>query len=155
MDLKKLIQAAVIAAIYAVLTIALAPISYGPMQIRVSEALTVLPALTGAAVPGLFIGCVIANVVGPFGIVDIVLGSVTTLIAAFASYKLKNHPKLVPLPPVIANGVIIGGMLYYVYGVPMNLFLCMGWVAIGELVACYVIGLPLLKLLSKYKDVFK
>lgn len=154
MNTKKLLQAAIIAAIYAALTLVLAPISYGPMQVRVSEALTVLPALTGAGIPGLFVGCLVANMLGPYGIFDIVFGSLTTLIAAFASYKLKDKPLLVPLPPVIANGIIIGGMLHFAYGVP-GLWACMGWVALGELVACYVLGYPLLKLLGKYDRIFK
>ncbi|MEG0830703.1 MAG: QueT transporter family protein [Anaerovoracaceae bacterium] len=154
MKTKHLIQAAVIAAIYAVLTIVLAPLSYGPMQIRISEALTILPFFTPAAIPGLFIGCFISNVLGPYGIIDMVCGSLATLIAAFFSYKLAKRPILVPLPPVILNGVIIGGMLYYAYGVPMNLFVCMGWVALGQAAACYIVGYPLMKLLSKYKGIF-
>lgn len=154
MKTKQLIQAAIIAAIYAALTLALAPISYGPMQVRVSEALTVLPALTPAGIPGLFVGCLVANMLGPYGIFDIVFGSLTTLIAAFASYKLRDKPLLVPMPPVIANGIIIGGMLHFAYGVP-NLLACMGWVALGELVACYVLGYPLMKLLKRYDNLFK
>lgn len=150
-----MIQAALLAAIYATLTIALSPISYGPMQVRISEALTVLPAFTPAAVPGLFVGCLLANMLGPYGIWDMVCGSLATLIAAFCSYKLRNHMWLVPLPPVISNGLIIGPMLHYVYGVP-NLLLCMVWVAVGELIACYVLGIPLMKLLDRKKeDIFK
>ena len=150
-----MMQAALLAAIYATLTIALSPISYGPMQVRISEALTVLPAFTPAAVPGLFVGCLLANMLGPYGIWDMVCGSLATLIAAFFSYKLRDHMWLVPLPPVIANGLIVGPMLHYVYGVP-NLFFCMIWVAVGELIACYVLGIPLMKLLDRKKeDIFK
>ena len=78
---KFLIQAAVIAAVYATLTIILMPFSYGVMQVRVSEALTILPFFTPAAIPGLFVGCIISNMVGPYGLMDMVIGSGATLIA--------------------------------------------------------------------------
>ena len=154
MKTKFLIQAGIIAAIYAALTIILAPFSYGPMQIRVSEALTILPFFTPAAVPGLFIGCLVSNFISPYGVIDMIFGSGATLIAAVGSYLLRSKPILVPLPPVLANGVIIGLMLYYAYGVPMNLFLIMAWVSLGEFVACYAIGYPLLRYLKKYKRIF-
>jgi uncharacterized membrane protein len=153
MKTKLLLQAAIIAAVYAVLTIALSAISYGPMQVRVSEALTVLAGLTPAAVPGLIIGCVIANLASPVGIVDVIFGSLATALAAAASYKLRKYDWLVPLPPVIANGIIVGLVLHYAYAVP-NLWACMGWVALGELIACYVIGLPLLKIFRRYPKLF-
>lgn len=152
---KFLIQSAVIAAVYAILTIVLMPFSYGVMQVRVSEALTVLPYFTPAAIPGLFIGCLTANMLGPYGPVDMVLGSGATLLAAVCSYYLRKRPLLVPLPPVVANGIIIGSMLYYVYLVPIPLIACILWVAFGELIACYVIGYPLLRLLKKYKKIFE
>lgn len=154
MKTKYILQAAIIAAIYAVLTIVLSPISYGPMQVRVSEALTILPALTPAGVPGLFIGCLVSNFLGPYGIVDVICGSAATLLAAILTYKLRKKPWLAPLPPVVANGIIIGAELHYAYGVP-GLWACMGWVAIGELLACYVLGYPLLKLLKRYKGIFQ
>lgn len=152
---KFLVQAAVIAALYASLTIFLMPISYGVMQIRVSEVLTVLPAFTPAAIPGLLIGCFVANMLGPYGVLDMVVGSAATLLAAIGSYKLRNRPFLVPLPPVIANGVIVGGMLYYAYGVPFSLLACILWVALGEALACYLLGLPLMKYLNKRKSIFR
>lgn len=151
---KRLLQAAVIACIYAVLTIALAPISYGPMQVRLSEALTVLPALTPVGIPGLIIGCFVANLLGPYGVFDVVFGTLATSLAAVFSYGLRRHDWLVPLPPIIANGVLVGGMLHYAYGVP-GLWACMAWVALGELIACYVVGLPLLKVLRRYDGIFR
>ena len=154
MTTKRLVLAAMIAAVYGALTVMLSPISYGPMQVRLSEALTVLPAFTPAAIPGLFVGCIVANMIGPYGVWDMVFGSAATLIAALISYKLRNHKALVPLPPVIANGLIVGAMLHYVYGVP-NLPACMAWVALGELVSCYAIGYPLIKVLDSRKDVFR
>ena len=155
MKTKFIIQAAVIAAIYAVLTMLLAPLSYGFMQVRVSEALTILPYFTPAAIPGLFIGCLVSNLLSPYGMLDVVLGSGATLLAAVGSYMLRSKPILVPLPPVIANAVIIGSMLHFAYGIPVNLFAIMGWIALGELIACYLIGYPLLRYLRKYKRIFE
>lgn len=145
-------EASVIAALYAVLTIAFMPFSYGMMQVRISEALTVLPAFTPAAIPGLFVGCLLSNALGPNGMADMIVGSLATLIAALGSYGLRNRPALVPLPPVIANAILVGWELSYLYGLGA-LFPCMAWVGLGELISCYVIGYPLMKLLKKYESV--
>ena len=155
MNTKFLIRAAVIAAIYAAVTVLLAPLSYGPMQIRVSEALTVMPYFTPAAIPGLFIGCLAANIISPMGVADMVCGSLASLVAAWASYKLRKRQLLVPAPPVIINGVVIGAMIYYIYGVPAPLLVCMGWVAAGQAAACYLLGYPLLCYLKKHKRIFE
>lgn len=153
-DVRYLVRASLIAAIYAVLTIALQPISYGMMQVRVSEALTVLPFFTPAAVPGLFIGCLIANIYGGLGIIDIVFGSLATLLAAYVSYKIRKRA-LVPLPPVVVNAVVIGFVLYYAFmgdtALEAPLLVLMGWVGLGQLIACYGLGYPLMILLEKYK----
>lgn len=154
LNLRFWVQAAVIAAVYAVLTMVLAPISYGLMQVRVSEALTVLPFFTPAAIPGLFVGCLIANTLTG-NIIDIIFGSLASLAAAFFSYKLKKIPLLVPLPPVVLNAVIIGAVLYYAYGVGAPLWSCMLWVGAGQLLACYVLGYPLLKYLTKRESIFR
>ncbi|KUO69564.1 MAG: transporter [Clostridia bacterium BRH_c25] len=146
---RYLVHAAFIAAVYAVLTIAFAPLSYGQVQVRFAEALTILPFFTPAAIPGLFVGCIVANFFGPGGIIDVIFGSAATLIAAYLSYKMPAK-LLVPLPPVIINGIIIGYMLNYLYQLP--LLITIGWVALGQLIACYFIGYPLLLLLEKYKD---
>jgi uncharacterized membrane protein len=142
------IEGGVIAALYAVLTYALAPISYGPVQIRVAEALCILPFFTPAAVPGLFLGCVIANALGYYGIWDIVIGSLATLIAAAITSKIKIK-WLVPLPTVVVNAFIIGTMLYYLTNMPWLATVL--WIALGEIGACYALGLPLLFILEKYK----
>jgi len=155
MKTEYLIQAAIIAAIYAVLTIALAPISYGVMQVRVSEALTILPYFTPAAIPGLFIGCLVSNMLGPYGLLDMVCGSAASLVSAWLSYRLRVRPALVPLPPVIINGIIVGGMLYFAYGVGIPLIGCILWVCLGQAIACYGIGYPLLRYLNKYKRIFE
>ncbi|SCZ08278.1 QueT transporter family protein [Alkaliphilus peptidifermentans] len=144
-----IVQASAIAAIYAILTILFAPLSYGQIQVRISEALTILPFFTPAAIPGLFVGCIIANMFGGNGMIDIVFGSLASLIAAYLSYKA-SRKWIVPLPPVIINGIIIGFILNYLYQLP--LLISMVWVAIGQLIACYGLGYPLLLTLEKYKD---
>ena len=155
MNTRRMMQAAIIAAAYAALTILLAPISYGVMQVRISEALVVLPAFTPAAIPGLFIGCLAANIISPYGLIDMVLGSAASLIAAWGSYLLRDKPLLVPLPPVAANGIIIGMMMKYAYGLPLPLWSCMAWVALGELISCYGLGYPLMRYLEKYRRIFE
>ncbi|MGE5561236.1 MAG: QueT transporter family protein [Chloroflexota bacterium] len=147
MSARYLAKVAVIAALYAALTLALAPISYGALQFRVSEALTVLPFITPAAIPGLTIGCIIANMLGPgLGIVDIVFGSLATLIAALLTWRSRKV-WLAPLPPVVANGIIIGILINYVFKAP--LLPSMASVAFGELVVCYLLGYPLLLLIGR------
>ena len=151
-----LARAGIIAALYAATTIFLAPISYGAVQCRVSEALTLLPMLTPAAVPGLFLGCLIANLLGSGVWYDVIFGSLTTLAAALLTRRLKDRPFLASLPPVILNGLIVGGVVYFAYeytpGAPVSaaqLLLTMGSVALGEAVACCVLGVILMKALKK------
>ena len=146
-----IVQAAIIAALYAALTLIFLPISFGHniFQFRVSEALTILPAFMPASIPGLFVGCIVSNLIGGFGLVDIIFGSLATLIAALFSRSLNKYPFLVPLPPVIFNALIVGTYLKYLYMFEVPLFVSMGWVALGELLSCYLLGLPLLFLLRK------
>ena len=150
-------RAAIIAALYAALTVLIIPGSYGIMQFRVSEALTVLPVFTPAAIPGLFIGCLVANIVSPVGLIDMVIGSAATLIAAVATYYLRDKNRLLALlPPVIVNAAMVGMELYYFYNVGFPLYACMLWVGLGEAGVCYLLGYPLSLLLDKYKDrIFK
>lgn len=143
-----LTEAAVIAALYATLTIFLMPLSYGQIQVRVSEILTILPFFTPAAIPGLFIGCIVANFFSSLGLVDIVFGSLATLIAAILTYKMPK--KLAPLPPVIVNALIVGLELYYITGAPLIASIL--WVGFGEAIACYGLGYPVLLQLNKYRD---
>lgn len=151
---KSLTKIAIIAAIYAGITIAVAPLSYAVMQIRISEAMTILPVFTPLAIPGLFLGCLIANLLSPVGFIDVVVGSLATLIGAFGTYALRKHRFLAMCCPVIANAVLIGGMLHYVAGVNLSLWVCMAWVGLGEAAACFVIGLTLGKLLDRHKHIF-
>lgn len=148
-----LVQAALIGAVYVVLTLVFAPFSYGEVQVRVSEALTILPYFTPAAVPGLFVGCIIANILGGGIPVDIIFGSIATLIGAVFTYQLRNSSKwLAPVPPIAANAVIVPFVLYYGYGVNLPIPLMMLTVGAGEVVSCGVFGMILLTALSKYKD---
>lgn len=137
-----------IAGIYAAVTISFAPISYGPLQVRISEALTVLPFLWPEAAMGLFVGCITANFLGGLGIWDISLGSLATLLAAWLTSKTKK-PWLAPLPPVLVNSVIVGGYLALLYNMPW--WSTMAYVAAGQVIACYLLGLPLLHLMLKNK----
>ena len=141
-----LVRTAMLAAIYAALTMVLQPISYGPIQFRVAEAMTVLPWLFPEAVPGLFLGCAIANLYGGNGVLDVVFGSLATLLAALLSRRMKN-PWLVPLPPVVLNGLVIGAVLSYMYDLPY--WLIAAQVALGQLGACYALGMPLLQFVQR------
>lgn len=149
MKVNKIVRTAIIAALYIAITVSLAPFSYGLIQVRVSEALTVLPFIFPESMWGLFLGCLIANLYGGFGWIDIVFGSLATLIAAYLTSKMPTSI-LAPLPPVLVNAVIIGFVLKYVLGTP--LLLSMGYVAVGQIVSCYALGLPLLYFLKKYKE---
>ena len=150
-------QAAMIAAIYVVLCVVFQPISYGPIQTRIAEALTVLPFFTSAAIPGLFVGCLIANVLGGGIILDVIAGSVATLIAAFATYALRNKSKyLASVPPVAANALIIPWVLKSGYGEPLPIPFMMGTVALGEILTATIIGTILLLVLDRYRSsIFK
>lgn len=146
--IRFLSRAGLYAAIYAVLTVVLAPISYGIMQIRVAEALTVLPLLDRAAIPGLFIGCLIANVVGGVGFIDIGLGSIFTLIAAYLTSKVKKDWQA-PIPPVIINALGVGTYLSILLKTPV--YWGIFWVGLGESIACFGLGLPLLYFIKRIK----
>jgi uncharacterized membrane protein len=144
-------RAAMIGAIYALLTVLFAPISYGMIQVRISEMLMVLPYFTSAAIPGLFVGCFIANIYGGQGILDIVFGSLATLLSAYMVSKISNK-YLVPLPPVIINALIVGWVLHIVLALPF--YLTAFWVGLGQLIACYGLGFPLLLLLERQRHLF-
>ena len=145
-------QAAVIAALYVVLVVVFNYISFGPIQFRVAEALTILPYFTPAAIPGLFIGCILANVIGGAVVWDIIFGSIATLIGAVFTYLLRNKSKfLAPLPPVLANTIIVPWVLKYAYGAEEMVQFMAVTVGIGEILACYVLGMILLFALNKVR----
>ena len=108
---KEIVLGAVIAALYVALTLPFAPIAYGPVQFRISEALTVLPYFTPAAVPGVTLGCLLSNILMGSPLPDIVFGTIATLIGAIFSYRLRVHKYLVCVPPIVANALIIPWVL--------------------------------------------
>lgn len=156
---------AVIAALYAVLTYAAAALNlaFGPIQIRFSEALTVLPIFTPAAIPGLSIGCLLSNIMSPYGIIDWVFGTAATLGAAIATravskFRVKNIPILAPMMPVVFNTVVIGFEIACFSSAgdfAFNNFTAWAFitsgisVGLGELVVCYGLGLPLIMVIEK------
>lgn len=141
----KVVRGALTAAIYALLTVIFAPLSYGPVQVRVAEALTVLPFLWPETALGLFAGCIVANFFGGLGLWDIGLGSVATLLAGWCTAKVRTA-WLAPLPPVLINGIVVGSYLSVLFRIPW--WASMIYVAAGEVVVCYFLGLPLLKMLQ-------
>ena len=145
-------QAAMIAAIYVVITLLFAPFSFGEVQVRLSEALTILPVFTPAAIPGLFIGCLISNILGGCIVPDIVLGSIATLIGAIFTYSLRNKSKyLAPVPPILANALIVPFILRFGYMVPLPIPFMMVTVGIGEVISCGLLGMILYTALNKYR----
>lgn len=133
-------QGAIIAAMYVALTIIFAPISFGAVQVRIAEALTILPLFTPAAVPGLFIGCLIANGLGGGILLDVIFGSIATLIGAALGYLLRFNRWLVPIPAILSNTVIVPLVLKYGYGINMPIWLLMIYIVVGEILGCYLLG---------------
>jgi len=142
------IRAALIAALYVVLSMVFAPISYGPIQVRIAEILVVLPFVSPSAILGLFAGCILANMYGGLGLVDIIGGSLCTLIAAYLTYKIKN-PKIAPLPPVLINAFGVSLYLHFLFELPY--WLTVLYIGAGEVIACYILGYPFLMLAIKNK----
>lgn len=150
-----LTQAAMIAALYVVLTLAINAfgLASGAIQVRVSEALTILPYFTPAAIPGLFIGCLLSNTITGCALFDIIFGSIATLLGAVGTYLLRRHKWLAPVPPIIANTIIVPFVLSYVYGTPGTIPYLMLTVGIGEVISCGVLGMVLLFALNKYRTI--
>ena len=145
-----IVQAALIAAIYVVLTLVFKPISFDFIQVRIAEALTILPMFLPAAVPGLFLGCLIANFFGGAVLWDVIFGSLATLLGAFFSYKLKENRWLVPVPPIVANVIVVPLVLKYAYGISeVPLLLMMVYIFVGEFVSCFILGELLASVLIK------
>ncbi len=160
---KYIVRIAVISAIYTALSVLLSPLSYGPLQIRVSEALTILPVIMPEAVLGVIIGCFLTNLIGVFtganilGALDIFFGTLATALAAIATYKLRNFrllklPFASALPPIIFNAVIIGAQLTYLFTGGFNLIVFLtqaAWISIGQSVSCLILGIFLLYTIEK------
>ena len=140
-------KAGIIAAIYVAITVAVAPLSYGSMQVRISEALTILPYFTTSAIPGLFIGCLLANFFGsPLGMLDVVLGSLSTLVAAIWASKIKKK-FLVPMPSIVVNALVVPFVLWQALNIPYLPSVL--YVGLGQAIATYGLGYPLLLLIDR------
>ncbi len=137
---QRMAQGGIIAALYVILTFIFAPISFGAVQVRIAEALTILPMFTSAAVPGLFVGCL--------------FGSIATLIGAVLGRMLRSNRWLVPIPAVVSNAVIVPLVLYYGYGVNIPIPLLVLYIAIGEIAGCYVLGELLAEVIIRRKGMF-
>ena len=144
------------AAIYVVLTVVFQPISFGAIQFRIAEMMTLMPILSPYAVPGLFVGCLLANWLGGGIWFDVALGSVATLLAAICTRKFRERIPLAAIFPTLFNGLIVGPVVYFAYvrapGDPVSvptLIFNMATVALGELVVCYALGLPMIYGLKK------
>lgn len=148
-----LTQAAMIAAVYVVLTYVFSAFSFGQVQIRIAEALTILPVFTPAAVPGLFIGCLIGNITGGAVLPDIIFGSLATLAGAIGTRLLrKKNPIVCTLPPILSNVIVVPLVLRFAYGVLLPIPVMMLTVGIGEVIGCGVLGVGLYTVLKKYKE---
>ena len=151
-----MVYGAAIAAIYVALTMSFSAISFGPVQFRISEALCILPFFTPAAIPGLFIGCFLSNLLCGAAVMDVVFGSIATLIGAVGSYCLRHNKWLVCVPPILANAIIVPWVLRYAYGSTDLIPVAMVTVGIGEILAIGVLGNLLLVPLDRYKQfIFK
>lgn len=149
---KKIVFGALVGALYAALTLAIPFMSFLPNQLRLSEALTILPYFSSYSIWGLFVGCLVANLLSPYGPLDIIVGSLATLIAAVITYyigksKIPGKKFLAPLPPVIVNAVMVGIVISYSSHTPFLLNAVQ--VGFGELISCYVLGIPLLYFMDK------
>ena len=153
--IKLICQGGIIAALYLALTLlanALGLANYA-VQVRFSESLTILPYFTPAAVPGLFVGCLLSNILTGCALPDIIFGSLATLIGSVSTYMLRNKSKwLAPLPAIVSNAIIVPFVLLYAYGIE-PLWFSFVTVTLGELISCGVLGMLLLNALKKYDSV--
>ncbi len=161
MNNKKVVficQAAMIAALYVVLTYAAAAcgLASGVIQVRFSEALTILPYFTPAAIPGVVIGCLISNLLTGCAILDIIFGTLATLIGAVFTRLLRKNKWLAPLPPILSNTIIVPWVLRFAYGMEGAIPYMMLTVGVGEIISCGILGMLLLFALEKSgKNIFK
>lgn len=148
-------QAAVIAAIYVVLTVFISAfnLASGAIQVRISEALTILPVFTPAAIPGLAIGCLLSNLITGCMPMDVIFGSLATLLGTLGTYALRKKKWLAPIPPIVANTLIVPFILAFVYGAEGSIPYFMVTVGIGEVISCYILGSILLNALNKYRTI--
>ncbi len=145
-----------LAAVYFALTVTppFSSFAYGPIQVRVAEALVVLPAVTADAVPALFIGCLAANLAGGLGPVDFVFGGLATLASAYLASRVRN-PWLVPLPAIVLNALVVGTYLPLILDLPVPMWLSWLYIAGGEAMAAAGLGLPLLFFVRSRPDLLR
>ena len=161
-NIMSLVTAAMIAALYVVLSFAirLLGLDSGAIQVRISEALTILPYFTAAAIPGLTIGCLLFNLLSGAAILDVIFGTLATLLGAVASYFIGKAAKkipwikfLVPVPPILANAFIIPWVLKTAYGMADAYWYLVATVGIGEVISCGLLGLVLMYALLPIRNV--
>ena len=147
-----LTQAAMIAALYVVFTLIASALGLASMQVQVrfSEALTILPFFTPAAIPGLFVGCLLSNILAGGALIDIIFGSLATLAAAVGTYLLRRNKWLAPVPPIVLNTLIVPFVLKAAYGIG-PIWLSFITVCAGEVISAGILGMLLLFMLGKYK----
>lgn len=148
-----LTEAAIIAALYTALVLIFPSFSFGPVQFRIAEALTILPYFTPAAIPGVTIGCFLSAVLTGADPMDMIFGSMATLIAAILSYLIRKYKFLVPIPPILVNALIIPWVLKFAYGEAQPVPFMMLTVGAGEVLAVGVLGTVLLMALDPIKHV--
>ena len=158
MNLKQITKTAIIAALYCVLTLTFAPLSYGVVQLRISEVLTVIPKFSKSSIIGLSIGCLVSNYIGmaymgSAGMIDVVFGTLATFLAAVCSFCTRKNKWLVPLFPTLFNGLIVGGYLHFIAFKNVNLFMCMFLVALGEGIVTYLFGIPFINFVEKHSKI--
>ena len=146
-------QAALIAAIYTVLTMIAAgfDLASGAIQVRFSEALTIMPFFTPAAIPGLTLGCLLSNILTGCALPDIIFGTLATLLGALGSYALRSNRFLCAIPPIVSNALIIPFILAYAYHIPGGIPFFMLTVGLGELISCMGLGQLLLQVLLPFR----
>ncbi|WP_434310698.1 QueT transporter family protein [Hominifimenecus sp. rT4P-3] len=147
--------AAMIAALYTALTLLFAPFGFGPIQCRISEALVILPYFTPAAIPGVTIGCFLGNLFAGAVPMDVVFGTLASLLGAIGSYALRRHRFWVCVPPIVSNTLIVPWVLKIAYGAPELVPYLMVTVGIGEVIAIGGLGTVLLLGLEKYPMLFR
>lgn len=143
---KFLVKSGIIAAIYVVLTVILGEVSYGPVQFRISEAMTILPMFETAAIPGLAVGCMLANIFGGYGPIDIIFGSLTTLIAAFLTSRIKNKYFAI-LPPILLNAFIVSIWVSKFSNTPY--IINVGTIGFGEFISAGILGIILANIFER------
>ena len=151
---RNIVYAAIIAALYVVLTefAALLGLSSGAIQIRFSEALNALCLFTPYGIPGMFIGCLLANMLTGAVVFDVVFGSVATLLGAVGVYLFRKHKVLALLCPVVTNALILPFVLKYAYGLPEGTGYFVITIGIGQLVSCTVLGYFFARAVDKHKN---